>query len=270
MTENTYADVRDALVNKSSTFAYQSRPSSAIIRFLTRWRVLRSAISLDRLHVSLFRSRTAYFLFFFFFNLKNSLFRVLSSIADRKMSVTCPSNARKFADRGIFLTHECDATHFAIRALCLSFREENDKAFRRRKVRQLVERREIETMSTRAERNFREYRLVDGNRGRYFSSTFDRRLSFRSHFSCRVSLMRLCIFSHDRDATFLGYSGRRGQINRAAVAMSLSNFQLFVLHRSKSDDGDRWWSRGGRLGWSSVYQHQAEGAEYLVEPQLRR
>lgn len=208
--------------------------------------------------------------FFFFFNLKNSLFRVLPSIADRKMSVTCPSNARKFADRGIFLTHECDATHFAVRALCLSFRGENDKAFRRRKVRQLVERREIETMSTRAERNFREYRLVDGNRGRYFSSTFDRRLSFRSHFSCRVSLMRLCIFSHDRDATFLGYSGRRGQINRAAVAMSLSNFQLFVLHRSKSDDGDRWWSRGGRLGWSSVHQHQAEGAEYLVEPQLRR
>ena len=90
----------------------------------------------------------------FFFKLKNSLFLVLPSIADRKMSVTCPSNARKFASRSIFLTHECDATHFAIRALCLSFRGENDKAFRWRKVRRLIERREIETMSTRAERKF--------------------------------------------------------------------------------------------------------------------
>ena len=64
----------------------------------------------------------------FFFKLKNSLFLVLPSIADRKMSVTCPSNARKFASRGIFLTHECDATHFAIRALC-RFEERMTKPF---------------------------------------------------------------------------------------------------------------------------------------------
>lgn len=70
-------------------------------------------------------------------------------------------------------------------------------------------------------------------------------------------------FPARRDPTLMESPGGRGEIDHAAVQVPVPNFRLSLLRRPELDGHHR--SR--RAG---LRQHQAEGAEYLVELELRR